>query len=59
MVLSVGNAVATLLLAMVLIPRHGAAGAVTAFAVPNTLVGFVGGSWQFFRKRREYAARAF
>lgn len=57
MVLSVLNGVATAILALLLIPPFGDAGAVYAYATTALLIGLGGSTAVFFRKRREWAGR--
>lgn len=52
MVLSVLNGVATALMAVALIPRYGLAGAVVSYGAATLLIGLIGGTAIFLRKRK-------
>jgi O-antigen/teichoic acid export membrane protein len=51
MALSVLNAAATALLALLLIPGYGVAGAVAAYALATALIALGGGTFIFMRMR--------
>jgi len=56
MALSIISGVATSILALLLVPPFGAAGAVYSYATSAMLICLCGGTVVFFRKRREWAS---
>ena len=54
MALSLANGLITLVLAVLLVPIFDSAGAVIAYSVGVIFIGFLGGTYIFFRKRMEW-----
>jgi len=55
MIISVLNAIATTIFALLTVPHFGTAGATFTYALTTLLISLVGGTTIFFRKRREYS----